>query len=155
MESGDLALPAERGEVIAIWLKPRRGAPLQPVDQAELVAGRGLVGNAEQGGRRQITVLDERAWNDAVLETGASIDPVQRRANVLLRGIDLAGSRGQTLRIGRCAIRVWTEVTPCSKLDAVHERLRAALRPNWRGGICGEIVAGGTIRIGDHAEWIG
>ena len=42
---------------------------MDPVDRAELVAGRGLRGNANQGGKRQITILSEEAWNDAVQYT--------------------------------------------------------------------------------------
>ncbi len=40
------------GTLEAIWLKRVRGGPMDPVASAELVAGRGLVGNANQGGRR-------------------------------------------------------------------------------------------------------
>ena len=154
MESGSRELSAQRAGVVSIWLKPRRHAAMESVQQADLIAGRGLVGNAEQGGRRQVTIIDEDAWRAAVNEVGQPLDPTVRRANLMLRGIDLRDSRGRLLRIGNCAIRVFTEVTPCSILDKAHPRLRDALKADWRGGVCGEIVEGGTIRIGDTAEWI-
>jgi MOSC domain-containing protein YiiM len=152
MATGNLELfAASPGEVTAIWLKPRRGAPMQPVDQVEVIAGRGLVGNAEQGGRRQITIIDEAAWRAATSELGTEIDPVERRANLMLRGIDFRNSRGRLLRAGNCTIRVFTETTPCTKL---RPDLRAALKPAWRGGVTGEIVDSGTIHVGDNAAWL-
>ena len=126
---------------------------MQPVDQAEVIAGRGLVGNADQGGRRQITIIDEGAWRAAIAELGVEIDPAERRANLMLRGIDFRNSRARVLRVGNCTIRVFTETTPCTKLDKLKPGLRAALKNSWRG-VSAEIVDSGTIRIGDTATWL-
>jgi MOSC domain-containing protein YiiM len=155
MPIGNLELfAAPPAEVVAIWLKLRRGMPMKAVDRADLIAGRGLVGNVEQGGRRQITIIDEAAWRAAAREFGVDVDPVERRANLMLRAIDLRNSRGRLLRVGKCIIRVLTETTPCLKLERARPGLRAALKSGWRGGVTGQIIAGGTIRIGDTAEWI-
>jgi MOSC domain-containing protein YiiM len=139
--------------VAAIWIKRFRRGPMDRVDRAELVAGRGLRGNANQGGKRQITILSEEAWNDAVRELGIDVDPSARRANVLVRGVDLENSRGKLLRIGPCLVRIYGEVTPCERMDEAQPGLRAALRPHWRGGAFGEIVEGGTIAVGDAAAF--
>jgi MOSC domain-containing protein YiiM len=127
---------------------------MQRVEQAEVIAGRGLVGNADQGGRRQITIIDEAAWRAATSELGVDIDPAERRANLLLRGIDFRNSRGRLLRVGSCTIRVFTETTPCTKLEKLQPGLRAALKNAWRGGVSGEIVESGTMRVGDTVEWL-
>ncbi len=124
------------------------------VDAAELVAGRGLRGSADQGGKRQITIISEEAWERAIAQLGVAVDPSARRANVLVRGIDFEKTRGRMLRMGACTIRIWSEVTPCERMNEAQEGLRAALRPEWRGGVCGQIVEGGTIREGDAVEWI-
>jgi hypothetical protein len=47
------------GEIVALWIKPARRLPMKSVDQAELIAGRGIEGNADQGGWRQVTIIDE------------------------------------------------------------------------------------------------
>lgn len=127
---------------------------MDPVEAVDLVAGRGLRGNADQGGRRQITLIDEAAWSDALRDLGASVDPSARRANVMLRGIDLREWRGRLLRIGACTIRIFGETRPCQTMDEAHQGLREALQPAWRAGAFGEIVEGGTIHAGDEAAWV-
>lgn len=140
-------------EVAAIWLKRFRRGPMDPVQSAQLVAGRGLAGNANQGGKRQITIIDEAAWQQAAREVGVDVDPSKRRANVMLRGVDLEQSRGKLLRIGECLVRLYGETRPCEQMEAAQPGLRKALDPHWRAGAYGEIVEGGTIRIGDPA-WL-
>jgi MOSC domain-containing protein YiiM len=138
-------------EIAAIWLKRFKRGPMDPVDSAQLVAGRGLAGNANQGGKRQITIIDERAWSDASAEVGVAVDPSKRRANVMLRGLDLEQSRGRMLRLGECLIRIYGETRPCEQMEEAQRGLRKALDPHWRAGAYGEIVEGGVIRIGDEA----
>ncbi len=124
---------------------------MDPVDSAELVTGRGLRGSADQGRKRQITIISEAAWDEAQEEVGVAVDPSARRANVMIRGIDLENSAGKTLKLGDCVIRVFGETRPCERMDEAQPGLRDALRPRWRGGVFAEILEGGTIHVGDAA----
>lgn len=142
------------GEVVNIWIKRAHYGVMDSVESAEAIAGRGLVGNADQGRRRQITIIDEAAWREAAAETGHDVDPSRRRANVMLRGIALADSRGKLLRLGACLVRVLGETRPCERMEEAQAGLRKALSPNWRAGVFGEIVEGGAIRVGDRAELV-
>jgi MOSC domain-containing protein YiiM len=141
-----------RGEIVAIWLKRFKGGPMDPMLFAEAVAGRGLAGNANQGGKRQITIIDESRWSEAQQELGVNVHPSTRRANVMLRGIDLENTRGRTLRIGPVTVRIYNETRPCEQMEEAQRGLRAALATRWRAGVYGEIVEGGVIRVGDVAE---
>lgn len=141
-------------EIVKIWIKRAHRGVMDPVNEAEAIAGRGLVGNADQGRRRQITIIDESAWREAAAETGAEVDPSKRRANVMLRGIPLAESRGKTLRLGGCVVRILGETRPCERMEEAQPGLRKALGTNWRAGVFGEIVEGGLIRVGDPAELV-
>jgi MOSC domain-containing protein YiiM len=138
-------------EIVSIWIKPAHRLPMKRVDQAELVAGRGLVGNADQGGWRQVTIIDEDAWRNATEELGVDVDPSARRANVMIRGLNLEGSRGRRLILGDCVINIRGENPPCRLMDQMQE----FLKPHWRAGIFGEIVEGGTIRAGDEVAFEG
>lgn len=142
------------GEVLALWLKRFKGGPMDPVLFTEGVPGRGLAGNANQGGKRQVTIIDQHRWAEACAELRIAVDPSARRANVMLRGIDLENMRGRELRIGPCVIRIYNETRPCEQMDDAQQGLREALKPHWRAGAYGEIVEGGVIRVGDGAGWV-
>jgi len=146
---------AERmGEIAAIWIKRFKRGPMDPVAEARLVEGRGLVGNANQGGKRQVTLIDEARWREAQEEVGVEVPPTARRANVMLRGIDLERSHRRLLRVGECVIRIYGETRPCEQMEDAQPGLRAALAQRWRAGAFGEIIEGGTIRVGDDAAWL-
>ena len=135
------------GEIVAIWIKRAHRGPMHPVDEAQLVAGRGLAGNADQGGWRQITVIDEAAWREATAELGENVDPSLRRANVMIRGVDLENSREKKLQLGECVINIRGENPPCKLMN----QMQKPLRPHWRAGVFGEITQGGAIRVGEVA----
>ena len=144
------------GQLRAIWLKRFKKGPMDPRDMAILVAGHGLVGNANKGGRRQVILLEEEAWVDALAampNLGDPVDPSIRRANLLVSGFPLEGTRGRILRIGPARLRIWSECTPCYQMDEACQGLQAALRPHWRAGACAEVIEGGEIRIGDEIRW--
>jgi MOSC domain-containing protein YiiM len=142
------------GSIVSLWLKRFKRGPMDPVLFAELEAGQGVRGNANRGGRRQITIIDEQAWREACSQLGVDVDPSARRANVMLRGLDLARTRGRLLRLGSCVVRVYGETRPCERMDEAQPGLRKALDPDWRAGVFAEIVEGGVIRIGDAAQFI-
>ena len=141
------------GELRAIWRKRAKRGPMDPQTSAVLVAGRGLEGNANQGGRRQVTLIEEERWTDALLEAGADLPTSARRANLVIAGLSLEGTRGRILRIGPTRIQIWSECTPCERMDEARPGLRSALRPRWRAGACAEVLEGGEIRIGDTVAW--
>ena len=143
-----------RGEVVKIWLKRFKGGPMDSVLFAEAVPGRGLAKNANQGGRRQVTIIDETRWKEACAELGVDVDPSARRANVMLRGIDLEKTHGRTLRIGPMLVHIFNETRPCEQMDDAQPGLREALKPHWRAGAFGEVLEGGVVRVGDSAEWV-
>jgi hypothetical protein len=87
-------VPPNSSHLGAIWIKRFRRGPMYPVSSAQLVAGRGLVGNANQGGKRQVTIIAREAWDEVTRELGAAIPPETRRANLLVSGLELANARG-------------------------------------------------------------
>ncbi|HEY2291166.1 MAG TPA: MOSC domain-containing protein [Thermoanaerobaculia bacterium] len=100
-----------------------------------------------------MVLLSEEAWNDATAELGMPLDLSTRRGNLLLSGVDLEKTRGQTLRIGAARLRIFMECTPCERMEQACPGLQEFLKPHWRGGACAEVLAGGEIRVGDEVEW--
>ena len=142
------------GRLAAIWIKRAKGGPMDAVQQARAVAGRGLEGNANQGGARQVTLLSSEAWAAAADAVGAPhLDPRIRRANLLLGGVDLRRTRGRVLRVGPVRIRIRGNTRPCRLMEESQNGLVAALSFEARGGVYGEVVDDGEIAVGDSVVW--
>ncbi len=142
------------GRLERIWIKRAARGEMDPRSEADLVAGRGIVGNADQGGRRQVTLLSSESWRNAMRDLGAEVDPSARRANLLLSGIELARSRRRILQVGCCRLLIRMETVPCHRMEEAHPGLLRALKPDWRGGACAEVLEGGEIRVGDQVIWL-
>jgi MOSC domain-containing protein YiiM len=128
---------------------------MDPLARAELVAGEGLKGSADQGGFRQVTLIEREVFEEVSRELGRPVDPVTRRANLLVSGVVLADTRERLLRVGPCTIRIKGETRPCNLMEEQVTGLRAALAsPSWRGGAFGEIVVGGEVAVGDAVGWV-
>jgi hypothetical protein len=105
------------GRLEAIWLKRMRRGPMDAVERAVLKAHHGLVENTDQGGRRQVTLLEQEVWQALMAQLGATLPPSTRRANVLLSGIPLVRSRQRILGIGACRIRILGETKPYERME--------------------------------------
>jgi MOSC domain-containing protein YiiM len=122
---------------------------MDPVDRANVVKGRGIVGNANQGGKRQVTLVSEKHWNDVTTPLGLTPDARVRRANLLVSDIDFSNARGKTLKIGSIRIRIYGETRPCEQMEAALPGLQDAMSVAWGGGAFGEILDDGEIAVGD------
>lgn len=140
------------GSLQQIWIKRAHRGGMDPTERASLVAARGIVGNANQGGRRQVTIVAREHW-DALTAHLPNPDPIVRRANLLMSGLDLGASLGKILRIGSCRIRILGETRPCERMDEACAGLRSALSPAWGGGAFGEVLDDGEISVGNPAVW--
>ena len=122
---------------------------MDSVHSAELVVGRGIVGNANQGGRRQVTIIEQKVRKRLMTSLDAALDPSTRRANLMVSGIQLKKSRGQILEIGEVCLEILGETKPCERMEEALPGLKAAMYAEWRGGVFAHVAVGGAIRAGD------
>lgn len=57
-----------------IWIKRMHRGPMDPAERARVVAGKGIVGNANQGGKRQVTIVSNKHWVDVTAPLGETPD---------------------------------------------------------------------------------
>lgn len=143
------------GRLLAIWIKRCKGGPMDAVTSAALVAGRGLAGNANQGGKRQVTLMEAEIWQQVMQELQADLPPSRRRANLLISGLPLLNSRGRILSIGAAQLRILGETRPCEQMESAWPELEAALKRPWYGGAFAEVVTDAEIQVGDAIGWAG
>jgi MOSC domain-containing protein YiiM len=140
------------GRLEGIFIKRAHRGRMDPYVEATL-DDKGLVGNAHRGGARQVTLVARERWDELMDQVGASLGPDARRANLVLSGIDLESSRGRTLRVGSCRIRINGETRPCEQMEEAAPRLQHAMESRWGGGAYGEVIEGGRIALDDEVEW--
>jgi MOSC domain-containing protein YiiM len=126
---------------------------MDAVSEARLVAGRGLVGNADQGRRRQVTLIEREVWDRLMRQLGGQLPPSARRANLMVSGCGLAQTRGRVLWLGGCRVRIEGETRPCERMDEALDGLRLAMQPAWGGGVFAEVLDDGVISVGEAVRW--
>lgn len=147
------------GTLAGIARHQRKRGPIETIESVRVTVEQGIEGCyrglLKPGGRnrRQVTVMEAEDWAAALAEAGADLPWWQRRANLLVEGVDLPQTDGARILIGdEVVLRITVECDPCVRMDELHDGLQAALRPDWRGGACARVVAGGDIRIGDKVR---
>ena len=153
----------QRGKLLAIAAKAQSRGPMHELDRAEITTAEGIVGDfrGEQKDR-QVTVLAVESWNDACSQLDRQMPWTTRRANLLIEGVGLAHSKDQVLQLGSVVLKVTGETEPCSRMDELCPGLCQALAPHWRGGVCCEVISGGSIIPGESlperekwlSEWL-
>ena len=149
------------GQLGGIARHAKSRAPMETLERAVVTPDKGLEGDCRgpvpegKKGNRQITLIEAESWAAALAELGDAneLDWSDRRANLLVSGVRLPRKAGAIIAIGNTLrIEVRCECDPCSRMDALRPGLRAALEPDWRGGVCGRVLTEGTIAIGDDVR---
>jgi MOSC domain-containing protein YiiM len=145
------------GILAGIARHARAKAPMELLDHAHVTIDAGIAGDFRGAvkpggrGRRQVTLMERRDWDAAMADLDRDIPWQERRANLLVDGLDLPQLPGAELRIGAdVLIRITGECDPCSRMETIAPGLEAALTPDWRGGVTAKVINGGEIAIGDE-----
>ena len=139
----------EIGKVLAIALRSVHRGPMFEVPEAQAYADDCLKGDHGSSTKRGLTMLASVQWRQAMAELGADLPWHTRRANVLIDADTLEPLIGRTIRVGRIGVRVHAETKPCGEMDRMLPGLTAALTPDCRAGVYGQILNNGVIRVAD------
>jgi len=143
------------GHLVGIARAHELGAALDEVSSASVSVERGIAGDARGTKHgRQVTVVFRDGWEDACRDLGVELPWITRRANLLLANLERPREACGVLRIGEVELQITMETRPCHLMDRARHGLRAALRPDWRGGVCCVVYRGGRLKLGDVAEYL-
>ena len=144
--------------VVEIHVAPQRGGTLVALDEAMLVAGRGIEGDhhhARPSGdpASEVTLIEAETVSAFNGKTGLSIDACATRRNIVTQGIDLNSLVGKRFLIGDALLEGIEPCDPCANLgrrletDSVSARAVVRALAN-RGGLRARVVNGGAFAPG-------
>lgn len=145
------------GIVAYLYLCPSAGGDMQHRDEVE-VHEDGVVGDryatrsgswsAKAGQGRALTLIEEEAIEAVRRDYGIELAPGASRRNVVTRGVALNHLVGRKFRLGEVEVVGVRLAEPCAHLESLTAKgVRRAFV--HRGGLRGEVVSGGWIRVGD------
>ena len=135
-----------------IAVRKKTKQPMVLLDQSTATCAAGI-GNDLRGkpGRRQVTVMSAECWQQACNEAGKQLHWQQRRANLLISGLQFSAQTiGSIIRIGEAELLITRATDPCRRMDQTLPGLSQALAKSWRGGVCCQVIKDGAIRVGDN-----
>jgi MOSC domain-containing protein YiiM len=143
------------GKVVSIALAPEEGAPTVNVPEVRAVVGRGLEGDRKSKRRNpaespggDVTLIEVEALEALARDYRLALEPKDSRRNVAVRDIALNHLVGREFDVGEVRLRGIKLCEPCDYLEKITGKsVRAGLV--HRGGLRAQVVAGGTIRVGD------
>lgn len=134
---------------------------MQPLSEAEAIAGQGLAGDRYlegtgyysnrplADGSREITLIEAEELEGIERETGIRLDPSESRRNVLTRSVRVNALIGKRFRMGEVLCEGIRICEPCTYLEKLTGK--RVMRPLvHRGGLRARIVSGGNVRVGDE-----
>ncbi len=144
--------------VISIHIAPAAKSPMQSVDSARGISGKGLEGDRYSthhgtfsdtpGEGRHVTLIESEAVDALNAKLGSAFSPGEMRRNIVTRGIALNHLVGRDFRVGETLLRGVRLCEPCEHLQSL-TRDGVLKQMIHRGGLRADILADGVIRAGD------
>jgi MOSC domain-containing protein YiiM len=139
-------------KLVSIAISKKKGIPKEPVEEAVLVQGHGIEGDAHGGPwHRQISFLSSESI-DRVRKKGFDVGFGDFAENIATFGINWREIPvGTRVKLGLSALVEITQIgKKCHSKCAIYHRQGDCIMP--REGIFAKVIEGGTIRCGDRVK---
>ena len=148
------------GIIINIFISEKANKLPVPVDVAETITNRGLLGDRyyhktgtysdvePKSPGRELTLIELEVLEQLELDYGITLSGAEARRNIVTQGIFLNDLVGKRFQIGAVVCEGIRLCHPCKLLEKLTGK--QVLRPLVdRGGLRADILTNGTIRVGD------
>lgn len=148
------------GEVVGIYVSAVKTGPMQQLDSATALPGRGLLGDryAAKAGTftprsdrlrgYDLTLIESEVLDNVAFPDGSRLTAPESRRNLVTRGIDLNALVGREFTIGSVRALGQRLCEPCVHLQRL-TRPGVIASLAHRGGLRADILTDGEIRLGD------
>ena len=146
------------GRLEHIHITGKASGAMQPLNEARLVAGKGIEGDRyflgagtysmKPGPDRQVTLIERETLEALARDHGIDLTPEQHRRNLTVSGVALNHIAGQRFRVGPVLLETVRLNKPCKYLEKMTGKAVYLPLLN-RSGLNCRVVEGGTIRPGD------
>ena len=152
-----------KNSVAGIFIAPAANGAMVSVNAVRAVPGAGLEGDRyflkvgtysnHPGTGREVTLIESEALEALKRDYGIDLEPASGRRNIVTRGVPLNHLVGREFEVGGTRLRGMRLCEPCSHLEGLTREgvVRGLVH---RGGLRADILADGTIRIGDDIRLI-
>lgn len=145
------------GRLEWIGLASTRLEPMTMPESAELVVGKGIVGEhhaKRRASKREVTIIQwEHLATVASIMHRDNVDPGLLRRNLAVSGINLLALKNATFQIGDVVLQGTGPCEPCSRME---ENLGTGGYNAMRGhgGITAKVIQAGVIQKGDPVRFV-
>lgn len=135
--------------IVSINISVHRGTFKQPVQEAELRADYGIVGDAHAGNwHRQVSLLGQESIDQMIASGAGTLTPGMFAENITTEGITLYELPvGTRLLLGGCLTEVTQIGKECHQHCEIFKKVGKCVMPLQ--GIFVRVLRGGVIRPGD------
>jgi hypothetical protein len=150
------------GRVLSILIAPAAGEPMQTLDTADLVAGKGISGDRYATGTgefspeiqdpdHEVTLIEKEMIDAFNSEYSLEVAASDLRRNIVTQGIALNELEGVEFSVGAVRLQGIRLCEPCQYL---RDRTNPDVLRGFahKGGLRAGIVRGGSVRVGDVVE---
>jgi MOSC domain-containing protein YiiM len=144
-------------KVIKISISQNHKSNMMSVDNAEVVAGKGILKDRHfkdnNDKRCQITLIEIENINYYNKTFGTSILPINFRRNIVTEGIKLNELMGKEFFIGKIKLKGHDLCRPCKPLQEKLKQKNIIKEFLLKGGLRCEILKNGKIFVGDEIKY--
>ena len=152
---------SREASLCGIFIAESAGMPMQSVEYAEVVSGKGILGDRylkktgywDPVEGCQITLISEHDLKQAKRGNNLTFDNGQHRRNLVIKGIKTKALEGKQFKIGDAVFSYEKPRPPCGYLNKI-EGKGMALALSYNSGICIRVIQGGRLSVGDAVSII-